>query len=88
MLSRTIPTHSSCYNDSEKVLFDQSMTYHFVVIEEKARGQIFGSTGVKQVNMLQFCWQWSQNVHQVNTMKEQNSLPYVRCLVTMVMQQK
>ena len=30
--------------------------YRFVVIEEKVRGQIFGSTGVKQVKMLQFCW--------------------------------
>ena len=28
----------------------------------------FGSTGVKRVNMMRFCWQWSQNVHQVNTM--------------------
>ena len=27
--------------------------------------------------MIKFCWQWSQNVHQVNTMKNQNSLPYV-----------
>ena len=49
--------------------------YHFVVFEEKVKGQIFGSTGVKQVKMIQFCWQWSQNDHQVNTMKNQNSLP-------------
>ena len=59
-----------------------------VVIEGKVKGQIFGSTGVKQVKMAQFCWQWSQNVHLVNTMKNQNSLPYVRCFVTMVAQQK
>ena len=41
----------------------------FVVLEEKVKGQFFGSTGVKQVKMIQFCWQWSQNVHLVNTMK-------------------
>ena len=64
------------------------MTYRFVVIEGKVNGQNFGSTGVKQVKMIQFCWQWSQNVHLVNTMKNQNSLPYVRWFVTMVMQQK
>ena len=41
--------------------------------------------------MLQFCWQWSQNVHQVNTMKNyvstiqiQNSLLYVACFGNMV----
>ena len=64
------------------------MTYHFVVIEGKVKGQIFGSIGVKQVKMIQVCWQWSQNYHLVNTMKNQNSLPYVRCFVTMVTQQK
>ena len=63
------------------------MTYRFIVIEEKVKGQIFGSTGIKQVKMIQFCWQWSKNV-QVNTMKNQNSLPYVRCSVTMVTHQK
>ena len=26
-------------------------------------------SGVKQVKMIRFCWQWSQNVYQVNTMK-------------------
>ena len=52
------------------------------------KGQIFGSTGVKQVKMIQFCWQWSQNVPHVNTMKNQNSLPYVRYFVTMVTQKK
>ena len=88
MLSRPIPTDFSCYNDSEKVYFDLSTTYRFVVIKEKVKGQIFGSTGVKQVKMVKFCWQWSQNVHQVNTMKNQNSLPYLRCFVTMVTQQK
>ena len=88
MLSRTIPTDSSCYNDSEKVQFDLSTTYRFVVIEGKVKGQFFGSTGVKQAKMVQFCWQWSQSAHLVNTMKNQNSLPYVRCIVTMVTQQK
>ena len=83
MLSITIPTDSSCYNNSDKVSFDLSTTYRFVVIEEKVKCQIFGSTGVKQVKMLQSCWQWSQNA-QVNTMKNQISLPYVRCFVTMV----
>ena len=43
-----------------------------VVIEEKVKGQMFGSTGVMQVKMIQFCWQLSQNNHQVNTMKNQN----------------
>ena len=57
----------------------------FQSIGEKVKGQVFGSTGVKQVEMLKFCWQWSQNVHQVNTIKNQNSLSYVRCFVTMVM---
>ena len=90
MLPRTIPTDSSCCNDSENVQFDLSTTYCFVhvVIEEKVKGQIFGSTCVKLVKMLQFCWQWSQNVHLVNTIKNQNSLPYVRCFVTMVTQQR
>ena len=46
------------------------------------KGQIFGSTAVKQVKMIQFGWQWSQNVHLINAMKNQNSLPYVRCFVT------
>ena len=82
MLSRTIPTDSSCYNDSENVYFDISTTYRFVVIEEKVNGQIFDSTGV------QFCWQWSQNVHPVNTIKNRNSLLYVRCFVAMVTQQR
>ena len=62
--------------------------YRFVVIEGRVKGQIFGSTGVKQVKMIQFCWQWSQNIHLVNTMKNQDSLPYVRCFVTMVTQKK
>ena len=43
MLSK-IYTDSSCYNDSEKVKFDLSTMYRFVVIEEKVKGQIFGST--------------------------------------------
>ena len=64
-------------------------TFCSVVIEEIVNGQGFESTGVRQVKMLQFIsWQWSQNAHQVNTMKNQNSLPYVRCFVTMVTQQK
>ena len=62
--------------------------YRFVVIKEKVKGQVFGSTGVKQVKMLQFCWQWSQNVRLVNTIKNRNSLTYVRCFVTMVTQQR
>ena len=63
-------------------------TYRFVIIEGKVKGQIFDSTGVKQVKMIQFCWQWSQNVHLVNTMKNQNSFPNERCFVAMVTQQK
>ena len=70
MLSKTIPTDSSCYNDSEKVQFDLSSRYRFVVIEEKVKGQVFGSSGVKQINMLHFCWQKFQNAHQVNTIKK------------------
>ena len=54
MLSRTTPTDSSCYNDSEKVKFDLSTTHRFVVIEEKVKGQNFGSTGVKQVKCSNF----------------------------------
>ena len=86
MLSRTIPTDSSCYNDSEKVYFDLSTTYRFVVIEEKVRGQFFGSTGVKQVKMVQFCWQWSQNARLANAIQIQNSLLCVACFGNMVMQ--
>ena len=83
------PTDSSCYNNSEKKfsLTDLYMMYRFVV-GLKVKDQVFGSTGVKQVKMPKFCWQWSQNVHQVNTIKNQNSLTYVRCFVTMVMQQR
>ena len=62
--------------------------YRFVVIEEEVEGQDFGSTGVKHVIMLQICWQWSQNVRQVNSIENQNSLPLVRCFVTMVTQQR
>ena len=62
--------------------------YRFVVIKEKVKGQVFGIIGVKQVKMLQFCWQWSQNVRLVNTIKNRNSLTYVRCFVTMVTQQR
>ena len=88
MLSRPIRTDSSCYTDSEELQLDLFTTYRFVVIEEKVKGQIFGSTGVKQLKMVRFFWQWSQNFHQVNKMKNQNSLSYVRCFVTMVTQQK
>ena len=56
VVTNHIPTDSSCYNDSQKVQFDLSTTYRFIVIEEKVRGQIFVSTGVKQVKMLPFCW--------------------------------
>ena len=48
--------------------------YHFVVIEENVKGQDFGSVGVKQVKMLQYCRQWSQNDRLVNTIQIQNSL--------------
>ena len=61
------------------------MTYRFVVIKEKVRGQNFGSTGVKQVKMLQFCRQWSQNAGLVNTIQIQNSLLCVACVGNMVM---
>ena len=89
MLSKTIPTDSSCYNDSEKSIVWPIYDVPFrIVIEENVRGKIFSYTGVKQIRMLQFCWQWSQNVHQVNTIKNQNSLPCVRCFVTMVTQQR
>ena len=86
MLSKTISTNSSCYNDSEKVLFGFSTTYRFVVIEEKVRSQLFGSTGVKQVKMIQFWWQWSQNARLVNTIQIQNSLLCAACFCNMVMQ--
>ena len=71
VLLKAIPTDSSCYNDSEKVKFDLSTTYHFAVIEEKIKGHSFGSKGVKQVKMLKFCWQWSEIL--VNTIQVQNS---------------
>ena len=60
--------------DSQKVQFDLSTTYRFIVIEKKVRGQIFVSTGVKQVKMLQFCWQWPQNACLVNTIQILDSL--------------
>ena len=86
MLSKTIPTDSSCYNDSEKVSFGLSTMYRFVVIKEMVRGQFFDSTGVKQVKMIQFCWQWPQNARLVNTIQIQNSLLCVACFGYMVMQ--
>ena len=66
-----------------------SLTYHdvpFVVIEEKFKGQIFAPSGVRQVKMLQFCCQWSENARLVNTSQIQNSLLYVTCFGNMVMQ--
>ena len=84
MLSKTIPTDSSCYNDSEKVYFALSTTYRFVVIEEKVKGHFFWLYGIKQVNMLQFCWQWSQNARAENTIQIQNSLLHVASFVNMV----
>ena len=50
-------------------LRDLPTTYRFVAIEGTVKGQFFGSIGVKQVKMIQFCWQWSQNVHLVNTIQ-------------------
>ena len=45
----------------------------------------FGSTGVKQVKMPQFCGQWSQNARLV-TFQIQNNLLCVACYGNMVMQ--
>ena len=56
------------------------------VIEEKVKGQDFGSVGVKHVKMLEFCWQWSQYARLVNIIQIQNSLLYAACFVTMLMQ--
>ena len=56
------------------------------MIEEKVRGQFFCSTGVKQVKMVQICWQWYQNARLVNTIQIQNSLLCVVCFGNMVMQ--
>ena len=69
MLSKTIPTDSSCYTNSENVEFNLSTTYRFVVIEETVKGQDFASIGVKYVQMLQFCWQWSQNARLLKTIQ-------------------
>ena len=41
-------------------------------------------TGVKQVKMLQFCWQRSQNDRVVNTIQIENSLLCVACFGNMV----
>ena len=62
------------------------MTHRFVVIEEKVKGEDFGSLEVKYVKMVQFCWQWSQNAHIVNTIKIQNDLLYVACFFNKVLQ--
>ena len=86
MLSKTISTDSSCYNDSEKSVVWPIYDVRFIVIDEEVRGQFFGSTGVKQVKMLQFCWQKSQNDRLVNTIQIQNSLLCVACFGNMVMQ--
>ena len=59
-------------------------TNRYVVIDKKVKGQVFGSTGVKQVKMLQFCWQWSQNARLVNIFQIQNSLSYVVCFINIV----
>ena len=63
-----------------------SMTYRFVVIKERIKGQDSGSLGVKHVKMLQFCWKWFQNARLVNTIQILNSLLYVAGFVIMVMQ--
>ena len=81
-----IPLVITIYNDSEKVYFDLSTMYRFVVIEGKVKGQICGSTGVIQVNRIQFCWQWSQTARLVNTIQIQNILLSVACFGNMVMQ--
>ena len=60
--------------------------YHFVILKRRSKVKFFSSAGVKQVKMLQFYWQWSQNVCLVDTIQIQNSLLYVTCFVTMVMQ--
>ena len=63
MLSKTHRQYFSCYKHPEKkVWFTLSITYRFVVIEGKVKGQRFGSTWFKQIN----------------TIENQNSLPYVR----------
>ena len=69
-----------------KSIFWPIYDVRFVVIDEEVRGQFFGSTGVKQVKMLQFCWQKSQNDRLVNTIQIQNSLLCVACFSNMVMQ--
>ena len=82
MLSKTIPTYSSCYNDSERVWFDISKTYRFVVIEEKVKCHIFwlyrGQTG-KNVPLL-------LAMVSLPAIQIQNSLLYEACFGNMVTQ--
>ena len=52
MLSKIIPSDSSCYTDSEKL--NLSTTYRFGVIEENVKGQDYDSTGVKHVKCFNF----------------------------------
>ena len=56
MLSKTIPTDSSCFSNSEK---KHSLTYLQCTIsksvDEMVKGQSFGCTGVRQVKMFKFC---------------------------------
>ena len=58
------------------------MTYSFLVIKEKVKGQIFGSTGVKQVKMLQFAGNGLKMLI-LYTIQIQNSLLYVACFGNM-----
>ena len=68
MLSKTIPTDSACFNDSEKkyslTYLQRTVSY---ILKKGSEIKSFGSTGIKQVKMPQFCWQWSQNARLVNT---------------------
>ena len=62
---------SSCYNDSEKNIIWSIYDVPFRSYWRKVKGKICGSTGVKQVKMIQFCWQWSKNVHLMNNEKSE-----------------
>ena len=44
--------------------------------------------GGQKSKLVRFCSKWSQNVPLVKTFSEKNSLPYLRCFVTMVTRQK
>ena len=65
--SKTIST------DSEKSILWPIYDVPFRSYWGKRQRSIYGSAGVKQVKIIQFCWQRYQSARLVNTIQSQNS---------------